>query len=113
MNLYKLLLLLPLLFIGLQSSTLKEDISKDTFKVWGNCEMCKKTIENAAKNVDGVITARWSVTKKYISVKYYANKTSIESIQQAIAAVGYDTEKYKSTEEDYNGLHGCCQYKRN
>jgi len=112
MKLSKLLLFLPILFIGLQSSTFEEGVSKKSFKVWGNCEMCKRTIEKAAKNVDGVITARWSVTKKIISVKYYANKTSIDSIQQAIAAVGYDTEKYKSTEEDYNGLHGCCQYKR-
>jgi copper chaperone CopZ len=113
MKLYKLLLFLPFLFFGLQSSTIEDEVSKESFKVWGNCEMCKKTIEKAVNKVEGVINSRWNVAKKRISVKYYTHKTNLDSIQQAIAAVGYDTEKYKATDEIYNGLHGCCKYNRN
>ncbi len=112
MKLFKLLILLPILFIGLQSTSQEEVIVKDSFKVWGNCEMCKKTIETAVKNVEGVISARWNVAKKRISVKYYSDKTNLDNIQKSIATVGYDTEKYKSTNEAYSQLHGCCQYKR-
>jgi hypothetical protein len=32
--------------------------------------------------------------------------------EKAIAKVGHDTDDVKSTEEDYQNLHGCCQYER-
>ena len=32
----------------------------EKFKVYGNCGMCEKTIEKAAKSVDGVSTADWN-----------------------------------------------------
>ena len=35
------------------TATKAQDTKTDTFKVWGNCGMCKKTIEKAAKS-DGV-----------------------------------------------------------
>ncbi len=82
-----------------------------TFKVWGNCGMCKKTIESAARQ-NGATTAVWSEKTKMITVKYAAAKTSVDKIQKGIANAGYDNDKYTGSDEAYNNLHECCQYDR-
>ena len=41
---------------------------------------------------------------------YDESKTSNDKIQQKIAAVGYDTEKYAGDEKAYKALDECCQY---
>jgi len=82
-----------------------------TFKVWGNCEMCKETIEGALK-VDGVSKADWNVETKVMTVSYDTTKISLDQIMKYIAGVGYDTEKYKSDDKTYSNLPGCCQYER-
>ncbi len=86
-------------------------VTTSTFKVWGNCEMCKETIENSLK-VKGVKKADWNTESKMISVSYDATKITLDQIQKHIASVGYDTEKIKGDDKAYDGLHGCCQYDR-
>ena len=85
----------------------KVDLS---FGVRGNCAMCKKTIEKAANAVDGVSNAIWNVEEKKIEISLENPKTDAMSIHNAIAAVGYDTEKVAGSEEAYKNLPGCCQY---
>lgn len=82
-----------------------------TFKVWGNCEMCKETIESSLK-VDGIIKADWNVDSKIMTVTYDNSKITLDQIQKNIASVGYDNEKYKGDDKAYNELAGCCQYDR-
>lgn len=82
------------------------------FQVWGNCGMCKKTIEKAAKSVDGVASADWNVDTHQFNVSFDPAKTSTEKVHQAIAAAGYDTDLMKGNDEAYKKLHGCCQYER-
>lgn len=84
----------------------------DTFKVSGNCGMCKKTIETSVKDTDGVISASWDVNSKMFTVNYDPHKISLTQIKQNIADSGYDTDTIKAKEATYNGLHGCCQYDR-
>lgn len=84
---------------------------KATFKVAGECGMCKKKIETAAKNA-GATYAAWDVTSKALTVKYDNKKANEAKIQEGIAAVGYDTPKYKATDEAYEKLHECCKYER-
>lgn len=84
-----------------------------SFGVRGNCGMCKRTIEKAAKGVTGVIDADWDVDKKRIDVSYDESKTNEMEIHNAIAASGYDTEKVIGNEDAYNNLPGCCQFDRN
>ncbi|MFD2727351.1 heavy-metal-associated domain-containing protein [Hyunsoonleella rubra] len=81
-----------------------------SFGVRGNCGMCKKTIEKAAKGVDGVAKATWDVDKKKIDVTFDDSKTDAMAIHNAIAASGYDTEKVSGSEDAYKDLPGCCQY---
>jgi periplasmic mercuric ion binding protein len=84
----------------------------EKFKVKGNCGMCEKTIEKAAKSVDGVSTADWNKESKMMEVKFDDSKTDVHKVHMAIAKAGYDTEMHKATDEAYNKLHGCCKYDR-
>ncbi len=89
----------------------KDDFTKTSFKVWGNCDMCKKRIEKAAKT-DGVKSAVWNEESKLITISFAPAKISVDQIQQNIANSGYDTEKYKANDSAYHQLPQCCQYER-
>ena len=82
-----------------------------TFKVSGNCGMCKKTIEGAAKN-SGATYASWDVDSKVMTVKYASAKTSVDKIQKGVADAGYDNEKFTGSDVAYSELPGCCKYDR-
>lgn len=84
----------------------------ENFKVYGNCEMCKARIEKAAKSVDGVKVADWNVESKMLELTFDDSKTDVNKVQEAIAKVGHDTDKYKATDEAYNKVSGCCKYER-
>ncbi len=87
-------------------------ISHTSFKVSGNCAMCKKTIEKAAKSLPGVQTADWSTESKNLHISFDKKKTKLSEIHRAIAKAGYDTEKQKATKEAYEKLPSCCKYTR-
>lgn len=109
----KLLLLLGIVAMITLSYSVQAENKKANFKVSGNCGMCEKTIEKAAKSVDGVNMADWDKKTKVIKVSFDTEKTSLDAIHKAIAKVGYDTEKVKAKDEAYNKLHSCCKYERN
>jgi mercuric ion binding protein len=83
----------------------------DTVKVWGICEECKGKIETAAKKA-GALSADWNEDNYLLVVNYNSDKTSAMNIQKEIAAVGYDTQDVKATDDAYNKLPKCCQYTR-
>lgn len=89
----------------------KDVITKTSFKVSGNCDMCKTRIEKAAK-IDGVKNAVWDEETHLLTVAFAPTKVSVDQIQQNIAKAGYDTEKFKAIETDYKKLPQCCQYER-
>lgn len=80
-------------------------------KVYGNCGMCKKTIEKAG-NIKGVATTTWNVKTDMATITIDTTKTSVDEVLKRIAAVGYDSDKYRAPDSVYNKLHGCCQYDR-
>jgi|SRR3954462_13717260 mercuric ion binding protein len=86
-------------------------IATSQFKIWGNCEKCKETIEGSLK-VDGIAKADWNADTKLMRVTYDENKISLDQIQKNIAAVGYDNSKYKGDDKAYASLPDCCQYER-
>ncbi len=86
-------------------------VKSETLKVAGECGMCKKKIETAAKSA-GATYAVWDEDSKELKVKYNSKSSNAAKIQESIAAVGYDTESFKATEESYNNLHSCCKYDR-
>jgi copper chaperone CopZ len=82
-----------------------------TFKVSGECGMCKKKIETSLR-VKGVSKVNWDLDTKMITVTYNTDKITIDEIHERIAAVGYDTEKVKAKDEAYAKLDACCKYER-
>ncbi len=88
-----------------------KNTTSSTFKVWGNCGMCKETIEGSLK-VDGISYADWNTETKMMEVSYDSTKISLDQIQKNIAAVGYDNEKYKGDDQAYGKRPECCQYER-
>lgn len=83
----------------------------ETFKVSGNCGMCKNKIEKAALEA-GAKSASWDADTKVLTVSYKQSGTNTAKIQSKIAEVGYDNEGAKASDESYNKLHGCCKYDR-
>ena len=106
-----------LVFIGLLfamplSSEAQNKKTVDTeFKVYGNCNMCKMTIEKAL-DVKGVRRAEWDRGTKMLKVSYKSKYISEEQLHELIAAAGYDTEKTRASDEAYEKLHKCCKYER-
>lgn len=109
----KTLKIFPLLaiFIAITNFSFAQKATTETIPVSGNCGMCKSKIEKAAKQA-GAADADWSADTKTLTVKYSSTSTNAAKIQQAIAAVGYDTRDVKASDEAYDKLHGCCKYER-
>jgi mercuric ion binding protein len=98
-------------FMAITSISFAQTTKTETFKVSGNCGMCKSKIEKAAKEA-GATYASWDADTKDLTVKYKSTSTNAAKIQQKIAGVGYDNAGFKATDDTYNKLHGCCKYDR-
>lgn len=106
-----ILMLLSMLILFSVNMHAKDAITKTSFKISGNCEMCKERIEKAAK-IEGVKNAIWNQETHILTVAFVPTKTTLDQIQQNIANTGYDTPMFKSTEENYKKLPQCCQYSK-
>lgn len=99
------------MFMAVAMSSFAQKAKTEAIPVSGNCGMCKSKIEKAAKTA-GVEDAKWDAEAKLLTVKYNSLSTNAAKIQQAVAAVGYDTRDVKATDAAYSKLHGCCKYDR-
>ena len=72
--------------------------------------MCKATIEKAAK-IEGMTIVDWNLKTKQLTMVYNPAKLKTDDIQKKIAAVGYDTPKFKASTKAYASLPGCCKYR--
>lgn len=79
-----------------------------TQKVYGNCGMCKKTIEKAA-NVKGISKAEWDADLAMAKITIDSTKTSVDDVLKRIAAVGYESEKCRVPDDVYDKLQRCCR----
>ena len=84
--------------------------TETSFRVKGNCKMCKKTIETSALSLDGVHKANWDVKTKQIDLVYDEQLVELMTIHNTIAASGYSTELVDLNQEAYDNLPLCCQY---
>lgn len=103
--------LLTIVFVTNVSASVLHDETV-TFKVYGNCEMCKKNIETALLKNQNIKKATWDVKTKMLTVIYDPHMISVENIHKLVANAGYDTDTVKAPDDAYNKLHGCCQYNR-
>jgi mercuric ion binding protein len=87
-----------------------QKIKTESFKVSGECGMCKKKIEKSAQQA-GASYAVWDQHTKILKLTYAAD-IDVSNIQQRIAEAGYDTPKFRATDAAYSSLDKCCQYAR-
>jgi Cu(I)/Ag(I) efflux system membrane fusion protein len=88
-----------------------QPIIHSSFKVYGECEMCKVRIENAVLSINGVSSPIWDMKTKMLSLNFNPNQTSLEAIYSSLAKVGHDTEKQKADKKTYDVLPDCCKYR--
>lgn len=76
----------------------------------GNCQMCKERIENAAKNIPGVLWAKWEAKTKKLDLELDLSKTDLSTVSKAVALAGHQTQMHEVTLSVYEDLPGCCKY---
>jgi hypothetical protein len=106
----QIILILIVIFSSFTLFAQNNDVRTESIKVSGNCNMCKKRIEQAAF-VKGVKRAEWDKETKLLSIVYRPSKTTMETVAKNIAGVGHSSEKIEANEKDYKSLPTCCQYK--
>lgn len=83
----------------------------ETVNIYGNCNMCKSTIEKAG-NLKKVAKVDWNKDTKMATLTYDAKKTSQDEILKRVALSGYDNDKFLAPDNMYAKLPECCQYER-
>jgi hypothetical protein len=109
-NIQKILILSIALILTQGVFAQKGKTEKATFKVYGNCPQCQSRIVDAC-DLKGVKSAEWDVDSKMMSIIYNPQKITLEKVQEAIAAVGHDTDTKKAPDEVYSKLPDCCLYR--
>ena len=107
-----LVLLMTVFAFSAQGQEKKNKNAKYTTEVNGNCEQCQKRIQKAAFSVAGVKSASWNIETHQLDLIINEEKCSLGDVKKAVAKVGHDTDSVKSTKEDYDNIHHCCQYDR-
>lgn len=100
------------LILALGFTSVGQELKTEKVKVYGNCGSCEKSIDKAAKSVDGVTKASWDQDTKMLEVTFDPAKTSIEKIQTAVSKVGHDTDATRADDKTYSSLPSCCKYDR-
>ncbi len=94
-----------------QSFTQIKNSKTETVKIYGNCGMCKATIEKAG-NIKNVALVDWDKEAKMATITYNSKKTTQKDILKRIALAGYDSDQFLAPDNAYNELMDCCKYER-
>lgn len=103
-----------LLYLFFATSSCEAQIKNaktEKLTIYGNCGMCEKKIEGAG-NIKSISKVEWNKDTKLATLTFNSNETSVDEILKRIASAGYDSDKFRASDEVYNNLHGCCQYDR-
>ena len=102
--------ILLLLSAAISNAQIKNS-KTETFKIYGNCGMCKTTIEKAG-NLKNTASVNWNADTKMAVLSYDPKLTTQDEILKRIALAGYDSDKFLAPDVVYLKLAGCCQYDR-
>jgi mercuric ion binding protein len=94
----------------LSAKPLRDETS--TFKVYGNCTMCKSRIETALLKNKNIKKATWDVNTKMLIVVYDPQLIGLDNIHKIVADAGHDTDKVKANDKVYKSIPKCCQYRK-
>lgn len=107
----KISVLIMLLFSFSSCSTQIQHTKIVSVKIYGNCEICEKTIETAG-NVKNIAKVDWNKDSKIATITYNSTKTNQDEILKRIALAGYDSDKFLAPDDVYSKLAECCKYER-
>ena len=107
----KLMIFITILLSFTASHAQVKNLKTEHVKIFGNCGMCKNSIEKAG-NVKKVSKVDWNQETMMATLSYDTMKTNREDILKRIALIGYDSEVFRAPDIVYARLHGCCQYER-
>lgn len=107
----KILVVITVLLSSINTYAQINNAKTETVNIYGECDMCKTTIEKAG-NSKNVAQIEWDVDTKKAVINYDAQKTSREEILKRIALAGYDSEDFLAPADVYMKLPECCQYTR-
>ena len=110
-SLKKTVIAITLLLSVVVSNAQIKNAQIETVKIFGNCEMCKTTIEKAG-SLKKIANIDWNKDTKIASLTYDTKKTNQDEILKRIALAGYDSEKFLAPDAVYSKLPECCQYDR-
>lgn len=99
-------------FSILSTSLAQAQTVTETYKVNGECDMCKKNIEMACFALRGMKKASWNGDSLTLTVTFDPKKANKETILRRVAMAGYDNEAFQTAEVTYGKLPDCCQYDR-
>ena len=87
-----------LLFSSSSCNAQIKNAKTEIVKIYGNCEMCEKTIETAG-NVKKVANVEWNKDSKMATITYDSIKTNQDEILKRIALAGYDSDKFLAPDD--------------
>ncbi|PWA05013.1 DUF3347 domain-containing protein [Flavobacterium psychrotolerans] len=102
--------ILLLLSVVISNAQIK-NAKTESVKIYGNCAMCKATIEKAG-SLKNIANVDWNADTKMAVLTYDPKITNQDEILKRIALVGYDSDKFLAPDAVYSKLAGCCQYNR-
>lgn len=105
-----LFIAVALLSISASQAQIK-NAKTETIKVFGNCDMCKTSIEKAGSKKK-LYKTDWNTETKMASITYDSKKSTASEVLKNIALSGYDNVNYLAPDDAYNKLPGCCKYNR-
>lgn len=110
-SLSKIMATLAMLFIFTACEAQIKNEKKENVKIYGNCDMCKSTIEKAG-NIKKIAKVEWNKDTKMASIAYDQKATNLDEILKRIALAGYDSDTFRAPNDAYAKLPECCQYDR-
>ncbi len=102
--------ILLLLSIVVSNAQIK-NAKTESIKIYGNCGMCKSTIEKAG-SLKNIANVDWNADTKMATLTYDPKITNQDEILKRVALAGYDNDKFLAPDAVYSKLAGCCQYNR-
>ncbi len=104
-------ILIPVLLLSMSCNGQIKNAKTETVKIYGNCDMCKNTIENAG-NKKKAAKVDWNKDSKVATLTFDTKTTNEDEILKRIALAGYDNEKFLAPDDAYAKLPECCKYER-
>jgi mercuric ion binding protein len=104
-----ILISISLFFSSCSSSKNLVTLTESTITTSAQCGMCKTSIENKVKGLQGVHSAKLNMTSKELKVKHDPTAISLSEIEMAISSIGYDANNIPANTAVYDKLPLCCK----